>query len=170
MWFKKKRLSLGLILAVLEALSLQACSGQKVQSNKTAGADLWNYHTYAWQAQASTPEQTDAANYAKERTDLELAKNGMIPVPFTGNPDVWIVQQTTPYDIAMEFRDAHTGKTYWKGKSQLESKNSSSPQQLDQVPTKKMINSAVDTLVDRYISDREWMSASFWWKGIDQVG
>jgi hypothetical protein len=136
-------LSLGLILGVF-----QACAGSPGQAQKSPSADLWKYHTYAWRAQGSTADQADAADQAKERTDLDLAKNGMIPVPYTGNPDIWVLQQTTPYSIAIEFRDAHTGKTHWKGESRFELSNGS--------PDQKMVDAAVDGLVDRYMSDREW--------------
>jgi hypothetical protein len=112
------------------------------------------YHTYAWRAQGSTADLAEMSNKAKERTDLDLAKQGMIPVPYTGNPDTWILQETTPYSVTLEFRDAHTGQTYWKGESRLSSTNG--------IPSEKTVNSAVDALVNHYIADEEWKNGSWW--------
>jgi hypothetical protein len=127
---------------------LQACASSPAQTQKSPSAGLWNDHTYAWRAQGSTADQEYAAEQAKERTDLDLAKQGMIPVPYTENPDVWLLQDTTPYGISMEFRDTVTGKTLWKGNSNFESSSG--------LPNQNMINAAVDGLVNRYMSDRDW--------------
>ncbi|MFL5815037.1 MAG: hypothetical protein ACJ763_15785 [Bdellovibrionia bacterium] len=148
-WRLQRYSRLGLILIIF-----QACASSDVQTQKSPSADLWTYHTYAWRAQGSTADQVDAADQAKERTDLDLAKHGMIPVPYEGNPDIWILQQTTPYGIAIELRDAHTGQTHWKGESHFQSSNGK--------PNPNMINAAVDALVDRYMSDRDWKKFSGW--------
>lgn len=149
----KSRLLFGLFLAALSSV-FQACASSHVEAQKSPGADLWMYHTYAWRAQGSTADQIETAKKAKERTDFKLAKEGMIPVPYTGNPDVWVLQDTTPFGIALEFRDAHTGATFWKGQSQFNSDN--------KTPSQGSINSAVDALVNHYVADQEWKNGSWW--------
>lgn len=149
----KSRLHFGLVLMVLSSV-FQACASSHVEAQKSPGADLWMYHTYAWRAQGSTADQIETAQKAKERTDYALAKEGMIPVPYSGNPDVWVLQDTTPLGIALEFRDAHTGATFWKDQSRFKSES--------KTPDSNTIDSAVDALVHRYVADQEWKNSSWW--------
>lgn len=146
----------------LTGVLLQACASSNVQSQKTPGADMWNYHVYSWRSHPSNSEanseQPVLEKTVKERVDYKLTKQGMIHVSERGNPDVWVTQRSSPQGISLEFVDAHTGATYWQGQASF----SDSAGQ----PTSNRIHSAVDDLIDQYVAAHEWMPASFWYTGI----
>ncbi|MFL5813934.1 MAG: hypothetical protein ACJ763_10190 [Bdellovibrionia bacterium] len=132
------------------------------ESQKTPGADLWMYHTYSWRPLSTAPASAESELQLRQRADQNLTDRGFIRVPSSGNPDLWIDEKVTSQSIGLEFTDAHTGSVIWKGRSVLKPGH----EQL----TENTLNGSIDHLISQYIAAQNWMPASFWWKGIDQVG
>lgn len=114
-----------------------ACSGITANSNIAPGANLSQYHTYAWYVPPGGQAMTPAAQEVKSALQTQLAEKGLVPATngppdfliavqgrkqqqlqamggygFYGFPDVYSYTEGT---LIVDFIDPRTKRAFWRG-------------------------------------------------------